>query len=69
MVWACVMCDGLAEAISRVTVTGAVGRSFTAHPKLDPATSGWHGFCYETAFSVTIAMLILRFCNHRFSSI
>jgi carotenoid cleavage dioxygenase len=36
-----VMCDGLVEAIGRVTVTGAVGRSFTAHPKLDPATGGW----------------------------
>jgi hypothetical protein len=32
------MCDGLAEAIGMVTVTGAVGRSFTAHPK--PASGG-----------------------------
>jgi carotenoid cleavage dioxygenase-like enzyme len=34
------MCDGLVEAVGRVAVTGAVGRSFTAHPKLDPATGG-----------------------------
>jgi hypothetical protein len=39
------LCDGLVEAIGRVTVTGAVGRSFTAHPKLDPVTGAWCGCC------------------------
>lgn len=32
------MCDGLLEAVGRVTVSGPVGKSFTAHPKLDAVT-------------------------------
>jgi carotenoid cleavage dioxygenase len=49
-----VMCDGLVEAIGRVTVTGAVGRSFTAHPKLDPVTGGRCG-CY-------VPLIACQFC-------
>lgn len=33
-----IMCDGLIEAVGRVAVSGPVGRSFTAHPKVDPVT-------------------------------
>lgn len=33
-----VLCDGLLEAVGRLQVSGPVGNSFTAHPKLDPVT-------------------------------
>jgi hypothetical protein len=33
-----VLCDGLVEAVGRLQVSGPVGNSFTAHPKLDPVT-------------------------------
>lgn len=31
-------CDGLLEAVGRLTVSAPAGPSFTAHPKLDPLT-------------------------------
>eukprot|EP00775_Hariotina_reticulata_P002346 gene2346-2652_t len=41
-----VLCDGLVEAVGRLTVSGPVGNSFTAHPKLDPATGELHFLRY-----------------------
>lgn len=40
------MCSGLLEAVGRLTVSGPVGKSFTAHPKLDPVTGELHFFRY-----------------------